>query len=74
MRLFYAYGATMYGGGMAVVAANTNKQARKTLLDSDEYGFKDPQYGLEITSVVSIRGASIERKTPGVIVSFAYIE
>ena len=35
MKMYHLYGGTMYGGGIAVVAANNQKQARKTLLEGD---------------------------------------
>ena len=74
MKLYRVFGATSYGSGLAIVAADSPKQAKQVLLDSNTYGFKDPMYGLEITTVKVIRGASIKRTKPGVVTAHVYIE
>lgn len=74
MKVYYVHGSTGYGCGLAVVIAKSQKQAKALLIASDEYGFRDPQYGLEITSVTAIRGVTVTRKKAAIITSFAYIE
>ncbi len=74
MKMYSVYGSTMYGQGLAVVAANNPKEARKVTVEGTVYGFNDPQHGLEIDSVKIIRGADVKRKKAGVLSAMAYIE
>jgi hypothetical protein len=73
MRIYTLHGATSYGCGMAVVAANSPKQAREILRASVVHRGKN-LCGLEITRVKCIRGATIERKAPLLISQSSYIE
>ncbi len=73
MKMYTVYGSTMYGSGMAVVAADSPKEAREITV-ARAYGFHDPMYNLEIVKVEIIRGANIMRKNAAVLSSTAYIE
>lgn len=74
MRMYKVFGHGSYSSGIVIVAANSPKQAKQTVLDEKVYGFEDPQYGLEITGVKNIRGASIKRTKPGVVTFHVYME
>jgi len=74
MRIYKVFGQGSYSSGIAIVAADSPKQATQVVLGGDLYGFNDSAMYLTISSVKAIRGASIPRKKPGLLTWHVYIE
>jgi len=74
MRIYKVFGQGSYSSGIAIVAADSPKQATQVVLAGDLYGFNDSEMYLTITTVKCIRGASIPRKKPGLLTWHVYIE
>ena len=74
MRIYKVSGRGNYSSGIAIVAADSPKQAKQVVIDGNLYGFNDPEMYLTITTVKCIRDASIPRKKPALLTWHVYIE
>ncbi len=72
MRLYTIYGCCMYGDGMAIVAARSQKAAIQVLKDAELACWNNGS-GLEFDTATIISGASIGG-VPRVLCETSYIE